>query len=279
MSYKIVIDSCGELTPAMKADGHFETISLQIQVDDHHMVDDDTFDQALFLRYVSESSNVPKSSCPSPEKYMESYNCDADNVYAITLSANLSGSYNSAVLGKDLYHEEYGEKNIYVFDSRSASICETLIGMKIQECEEAGMNFEQVIEAVEQYISEQNTYFVIEDLDPLKKNGRLSGVKAMVATALNIKPIMGATPVGTIIQLGQARGRKKAISKMLDIIIADLHGQTGRKIAISHCNCYDAANGIRETLLAKGIFEEVILVDTRGISSLYVAEGGIIMAV
>lgn len=140
---------------------------------------------------------------------MEEYHCDAEHVYAVTLSAELSGSYNSAVLGKNLYEEEYGEKDIYVFNSRSASVGETLIGLKIAECEEKGMSFQEVIETVESYIEEQHTYFVLETLDILKKNGRLKGLKAVVATALNIKPVMGSTPEGSIQQLSQARGIKR----------------------------------------------------------------------
>ena len=108
---------------------------------------------------------------------MEEYHCDAEHVYAVTLSAELSGSYNSAVLGKNMYEEEYGEKDIYVFNSRSASVGETLIGLKIAECEEKGMSFQEVIETVESYIEEQHTYFVLETLDILKKNGRLKGLK------------------------------------------------------------------------------------------------------
>ena len=211
MSYKIIVDSCGELTEEMKASGCFETASLEIDVHGRHIIDDETFDQAEFLRLVAESPDSPKSSCPSPERYMEGYRCDAEHVYAVTLSAELSGSYNSAVLGRNLYHEEYGGKDIYVFNSRSASIGETLIAMKIVECEEQGMEFAQVVETVEAYIGEQHTYFVLETLDTLRKNGRLTGVKAIVATALNIKPVMGATPIGTILQLGQARGMKKAV--------------------------------------------------------------------
>ena len=139
MSYKIIVYSCGELTDKMKASGCFETASLQIDVNGHHIVDDETFNQAEFLKIVAESPESPKSSCPSPERYMEGYCCEADHVYAVTLSAELSGSYNSAVLGKNLYQEEYGEKDIYVFNSRSASVGETLIAMKIAECEEKGM--------------------------------------------------------------------------------------------------------------------------------------------
>ena len=219
MSYKIIVDSCGELTDEMKASGNFETASLEIDVQGYHIIDDETFDQAEFLKRVAASPEAPKSSCPSPECYMEGYHCGADHVYAVTLSAELSGSYNSAVLGKNLYHEEYGEKDIYVFNSRSASIGETLIAMKIAECEEEGMEFDQIVETVEAYIDSQNTYFVLETLETLRKNGRLKGMKAVMATALNIKPVMGATPEGNIQQLGQARGIKKALAKLTDEVM------------------------------------------------------------
>ena len=152
MSYKVIVDSCGELTEEMKASGCFETASLEIDVNGHHIVDDETFCQAEFLKYVEESPECPKSSCPSPKRYVEGYRCDAEHVYAVTLSAELSGSYNSAVLGRNLYIEEYGEKDIYVFNSRSASIGETLIALKIRECEEKGMAFQEVVETVESYI-------------------------------------------------------------------------------------------------------------------------------
>lgn len=279
MSYRIVVDSCGELTDEMKKSGHFVTAPLSIQVEDRFIVDDDTFDQAEFLKLVAESPECPKSSCPSPEKYMEYYHCEEERVYVVTLSSELSGSYNSAVLGKNLYEEEVGEKNIHVFNSKSASVGETLIALKIQECEEAGMNFEEVIEVTENYIEEQHTYFVVESLETLKKNGRLSGVKALVASALNIKPVMGSTPQGTICQKGQARGIKKALDKMTEYVVEELTEAGKKTLAIAHCNCYDRAVSVKKMLLAKASFLNVIILDTRGISSMYASDGGIIVVV
>lgn len=279
MSYKIIVDSCGELTEEMKASGIYETAPLKIDVNGHHIVDDETFDQARFLKLVEESAECPKSSCPSPERYMEGYHCEADRVYVVTLSAELSGSYNSAVLGKSLYTEEYGEKDIYVFNSRSASVGETLIARKIQECEEEGMSFEEAVKATEEYISEQKTYFVLETLETLRKNGRLTGLKAIVATALNIKPVMGATPEGMICQLGQARGVKKALSKMGEHILEEVKNAGEKTLAISHCNCRERAEAVKEMLTSRMKFRDVIILDTAGISSMYAADGGIIVVV
>ena len=278
MSYRIVVDSCGELTQEMKDSGCFVNVPLTITVGEHHIVDDETFNQADFSKKVAECPDCPKSSCPSPEKYMESYRCDADHVYAVTLSANLSGSYNSAVLGKNLYEEEYGDKPIHVFDSRSASVGQTLIALKIAECEEAGMSFEEVVETVENYIVDQITYFVLESLEALRKNGRLTGMKALVATALNIKPYCGATPEGTIFQAGQARGIKKALSKMVDVFVEQLKNPQEKIVAISHCNCFERALSVKRMLEEKIKVKKIIVLDTNGISSTYASDGGIIVS-
>ena len=279
MSYRIVIDSCGELTDEMKASGNFETASLTMEVGGVRIIDDATFDQADFLRRVADCPESPKSSCPSPEDYMEKYRCEAERVYAVTLTAELSGSYNSAVLAKNLYIEEYGEKNIHVFNSCSASVGETLIALKVQACEEAGMTFEQVVETVERYIEGQHTYFVLENLDTLRKNGRLTGIKSLVAGALNIKPVMAATPEGTICQIGQARGIKKALSKMVDHIVEETQGAEEKILAISNCNCRERALEVQKLLLGKMKVKASFIVDMAGISSMYGNDGGIIVVV
>lgn len=279
--YKIIIDSCGELTEELKSDGHFVSVPLEMEVNGYRIVDDATFNQLDFLKKVKESPVGPKSSCPSPERYMEAFEGEAEHIYIVTLSKELSGSYNSAELAKKLYEEENGKdkKQIYVFNSRSASIGETLIGIKVQECEEADMSFEKTVEAVEQYISEQHTYFVLETLETLRKNGRLSNLKAFVANALNIKPVMGSTPEGTICQLGQTRGMNKALKKMVEEVLAGVKDSEKRVLAISHCNCPARAKAVKEEIERLTKFRKIIVVDTAGISSMYANDGGVIIAV
>ena len=278
--YKIVIDSCGELPEELKQDGHYETVSLELEVDGCRIKDDSTFNQLDFLRRVKESLKGPKSSCPSPEQYMDAYEGEADHVYAVTLSGGLSGSYNSAVLGKNLYEEEHGDaKKIYVFNSRSASIGETLIGMKIQEFEEAGYGFEEVVEKVEEYIKSMNTYFVLETLETLRKNGRLSNLKAFIANSLNIKPVMGSTKEGLICQLGQARGMNKALERMVKDMISKTKDCENRVLAISHCNCPERAKAVKEKIEKIAKFKKIIIINTAGVSSMYANDGGVIMAV
>ena len=120
---------------------------------------------------------------------------------------------------------------------------------------------------------------MLETLETLRKNGRLTGLKAIVASALNIKPVMGATPAGTICQLGQARGIKKALVKMVDEIMKDLKDPMEKVLAISHCNCPQRAKDVAEMLKARATFKEIMILDTAGISSMYASDGGVIVVV
>lgn len=279
MSYKIIVDSCGELFDDMKADGRFQSVPLELEVDGYHVVDDESFDQLEFIRRVKESRHSPKSSCPSPQRYVEAYLGEAEHVYVVTLSGKLSGSYNSAELAKKLYLEEHKEKQIHIFDSCSASIGETLIAEKIQESEEAGKSFEEVVAETEKYIKDQQTFFVLETLDTLRKNGRLSNLKAWVAGALNIKPVMGSTPEGTICQLGQARGMAKALDYMVNEIVKRTKECEKKILSIAHCNCPERAKQVKEKLEKLAKFKDIRIVNTAGVSTMYANNGGVIVAV
>ena len=278
MSFHIVADSCCELTVDMKKRGNIEIAPLTLEVGGESILDEETFDQKYFLKRVAECPECPKSACPSPDYFRKSFLNGAERCYAVTLSAQLSGSYNSAVLGANLAQEENEDLKIHVFNSRSASIGETLIVKKIVECEEAGMSFERVVETVELYISTQHTYFVLENLETLRKNGRLSKAKALVASALKIKPVMGATSEGDIVQLDQARGINKALMKMVDAIVNDAQHVENKTLAISHCNCPERAEMVKEALLERLAVQDVFVLDTQGVSSMYANDGGIIIA-
>ena len=279
MKYKIVIDSCGELLERWKKDEKIESLPLTLTVGEEDIVDDENFNQAEFLEKVAQCPECPKSSCPSPEKYRQAYDCGAEHVYGVTLSSNLSGSYNSALLGKNLLLEDKPEQKIHIFDSCSASVGETLIALKIEECEEAGMDFDQVVKTVEEYIQTQNTYFVLENLETLRKNGRLSNLKAFVASALKIKPVMGSTPEGTITQLDQARGINKALVKMVDYIAEGAKDSENKVLAICHCNCPARAEIVKEEILKRIEVKDVVILNTAGVSSMYANDGGIIVVI
>lgn len=279
MRYKIVVDSCCELPESFKTDMRFEIVPLTLIVGDLYEKEDDRdFDQREFLNAVAACPECPKSACPSPERYLKAYETEAERVYVVTLSSKLSGSYNSAVLGKNLYHEKYGAKDICVIDSKSASCGETQIVYKIMELEEQGKSFEEVTGQVEQFVSGMNTYFVLENLDTLRKNGRLSGVKALVASTLNIKPVMGADD-GSIIQLGQGIGMKKALTRLADTAVEEAVDPASRRLMITHCSNPRAAECVRRHIEVKLHFKETLILDTAGVSSMYANEGGVIVTI
>ena len=132
---------------------------------------------------------------------------------------------------------------------------------------------------VDEYIDEQHTFFILETLETLRKAGRLSGVKAMLASALSIKPVMGSTPEGSIQQLGQGRGMIRAIDKMVDDMLQVTLHTDKKTLAISHCNAPATAERVKEAVLKKANFKEVKIINTRGVSSMYANDGGIIMVV
>lgn len=276
MSYKIVIDSCGELPEALLTDGRFERVPLGLEVGEYCVPDDENFNQAEFLKKVAEYPKCPKSSCPSPERFMDSYNVPVDHVYAVTLSSRLSGSYNSAELGKKLYHEKYGEKQIHVVDSESASGGETQIALKIMELEEEGLPFGDIVKRIEEFRDSIHTYFVLDNLETLRKNGRLSGVKALVASTLSIKPVMGSKK-GEIIQRSQTIGIKKALGKLAELAASEVEKAEERRLIITHCNAPDRAELVKNLIMEKRAFKECIIMATRGISSMYANDGGIIV--
>ena len=271
------MDSCCELPAELRKNIEFESVPLTLIVGDvYEKEDDETFDQKEFLEIVAKSQVCAKSACPSPERYMQAYQTDAENVYVITLSSHLSGSYNSAMLGKNLYHETYGEKNIYVIDSESASCGEAQIALKIMDLEAEGLSFEEIIEKIEVFVKEMNTYFVLDNLDTLRKNGRMSGVKALVASTLSIKPVMGAEG-GVIVQRGQSVGIKKALAKMVEFVVKEAVEPEKKRLLITHCNAPERAQSVKEQLETKLSVKEIYIIDMAGLSSLYANDGGIIV--
>lgn len=278
-SYKIVVDSCCEIPEEIRKELFVERVPLTLEVGETIVIDDDSFNQAEFLKMVDACPTAPKSACPSPEKFMQAYDEEVERIYVVTLTSKLSGSYNSAVLGKQLLEENRrNAPKIHVFDSLSASVGETQLVLKIKELEDAGRSFEEIVEIVELFKNEMKTYFVLDNLDTFRKNGRLTGIKAFGVSKLNIKPIMYALD-GVVAQKSQAIGTKKALHKMADILIAEGKNLHEKVLIISHCNCIERAKLVRDRLLESVQFRAVYILDTMGVSSMYANDGGIIVTV
>lgn len=282
MSYKIVGDSCLDLTKEMRGDSRFQIVPLTLQVGDTMIVDDESFEQSAFLKLVRESQDCPKTACPSPEAFKRAYECEAEDIYVLTISSHLSGSYNSAMVAKNMYEEEHGhEKNILVIDSESASSGELNLAVSICEMYEQGMGFAEVSRRILELRDQQKTYFVLDSLEYLRKNGRLTGLQAFFATALNIKPVMGADH-GVIVKLDQARGLVKAFARMSEIAARERGVADPLRMVIAHCNAPQRAQQVKQMLeqeLEKsGSRWEAVITETAGVATLYAGDGGIILA-
>ena len=227
MGFTIIVDSSCEIPSALKEDGRIQKVPFGLQVGNWYIQDDANFDQEEFLKRVAEYEGVAKSACPSPDGFRECIEkSEAERVYIITISSHLSGSYNSAKLGVSIYEEDHEDRKIHVFDSESTAGGETNLLLRIIEKEEAGLEFEEIVKEVESFRDQQKTYFVLDNLETLKKNGRLTGVKALLASTLNIKPVMGSHK-GEIIMKGQAMGMKKALMRIADHVAAEVKEEAG----------------------------------------------------
>ncbi len=277
MKIKLIGDSCFDLNEELKKIANLSITPLKIEVGGKELVDDENLDQKELLKLMKKFEKSPKTSCPSPNEYMKSFEGDED-VFVVTLSSQLSGSYNSAVLAKDMFLEKSKDKFIHVFDSLSASVAQTLIGVKILELSKLDYKRHQIVEKVDEYIKEMKTVFLLESLDNLIKAGRINKLVAKIATAFSIKPIMGANDAGEIQLVKKARGSKRALKKLVDVI-----GEKGEKleekiIGIAHCNCLEKAQKLKDEIMKRYNFKDIIIVETAGISTVYANDGGIVIA-
>ena len=163
-----------------------------------------------------------------------------------------------------------------MIDSESASGGETQLVLKLMELEKAGLSFEEIVKQIESYRDSVHTYFVLDNLETLRKNGRLSGIKAVVASTLNIKPVMIGVK-GEIAQKSQSIGIKKALARMAALAAAEVEKSEERRLIITHCNEFSRAELVKNLILAERKFKECIVMDTRGISSMYANDGGVIV--
>ena len=281
MSYQIIADSCGDFTEEMKANPVFKLVPLTLEIGEYTIPDDESFNQADFIARVKASPIGPKSACPSPEAFQNAIQSSpAEEIYIVTLSSKLSGTYQAAKIGQTMAEEEGTSKKIHVFDSKSASAGECKLCLDILEAKEAGKSFEEVVSEIEEACSDITTLFVLESLDTLRKNGRLTGVKSFLASALNIKPVMGAVD-GSIVQLGQQRGIQKALKKMEEFAIERAGGVEKvkeKRLVITHVNDPERAEAVKADFLQSAEFKEVIITNAMGVATIYANDKGIVVA-
>ena len=275
MVRRLIADSCADFTSEKKEWTDVRLVPLTLTVNKEDIIDDETFCQKKFLEKMKKSPDCPRSACPSPERYMKELE-GADEIFVVTLSKHLSGSYQSAMLAKQMYKEQHPEVKIEVVDSWSASVGESIIVLKLRSLLDK-FNFEEIVKKITTFRNNAQTKFVLEDLDVFIKNGRLTQVQAILCNALNIKPLL-AGKEGQIVKLDQARGVERTLKKLVDSVVADVKEATTRTLAIAHCNHPARAEAVKQMIMSRVPFKECMIVNTGGISTMYANEGGIIVA-
>jgi EDD domain protein, DegV family len=273
---KIIVDSGCDLTDEMKREHNIISVPLNLNVDNKNYVDDENLDRENFLCDMEKSQNACKSSAPSPELYLNAYKCEED-IFAVTLSSKLSGSYNSALMAKQLHIDEIGEKFIHVFDSLSASVGETLIALKISELAKLNTAKEKIIEAVNEFIKGMNTFFILEKFDNFVKNGRINPYIAGLASFFSIKPICKGKN-GEVALSDKARGYEKAAEKLINIIAKSVKEPEEKILGITHVKCIEKALAFKENIMKKVKFKDIIIMEATGLCTMYANRGGIIVA-
>lgn len=276
MCYKLIVDSCCELTQSLKDEPLKAcAIPLLMTIDNQTFIDDENLDVDEFIKKMNEFKGKTTSACPSPQAFIDKFE-DGKTNFVVTISSQLSGSFSSANIAKDIVAES--GKDVYVFDSKSASAGELLVSLKIKELVEKKLDKAQIINSVEEFIAEMKTFFVLENLDNLIKNGRMSKLAVKLTTLLGIRPILGSDGNGNIAFFSKARGAAASIEQLCKTIGEYCSSTGGRILTITHCNNESHATRLKHMAEEMYEFKEIIIEKTRGLSSMYANNGGIVIA-
>ena len=276
MKHKIIVDSCCDLTQELKEELVITTVPLTMRLGSKEFLDDDSLDKDDFIAQMKLCSEKVGSASPPPILYEEALE-DAETAYIVTLSSQLSGSYASAVMSQLAFLEDE-TREVHVLDSKSGSAGETLVAIKLHQLLQEGKPTEQIVSTIKKFIDSMKTYFVLENYDNLQKNGRMSKVKGKLVQVLNLKLIMGTDGNGNIALFEKAKGVKKMLSQMLALIEKSGKNTAGESLVISHCNNPEMAERLSSEVKRQFQFEDIFIVPTSGLSSMYADDKGIVMA-
>ena len=280
MLWNIVNDSsCDMLMSAFESDSvRFETVPLRIQVGDREFVDNDSLVVPELLAAMDREKTAASTACPSREAFARAFAAGECTV-CFTISANLSGTYNAAVLGREMVLEEHPGKKICIIDSKSTAGAMILLTRKAKALMEAAHgpeDFEHICDQLRMYQASQRTCFTLECFDNLIKNGRMRPLVGTLLHSLGIHVVAVATPQGTIQVSGKARGETKTY-RAITAQMAGSKDCTGAQVVICHCENVTGALKLREQIMADLPVKSVDIISCRGLTSFYAMEKGLII--
>jgi DegV family protein with EDD domain len=273
MEKNIIVDTCVDFGRDTE---NIPRVPFRILIDDEEIIDENT-DITELIRKMKNSKSQIRTACAPPEDYINKIKTQAYN-FIITISSQLSGSYNSAMVAVETIKEKFPETFVHIFDSKSASAGETLVAIKVKQLIEENLIPHEIIEQTEKYISKLSTLFILDSLDNLAKNGRISNFKATLANIMNIVPIMGEDGEGRIVLKEKVRGKKKAFSRLVDMLAEYNIDFENTVLGITHVNCLEKAENLRDAIKARYNFKDIKIFDPAGLSTVYAYDGGIVIA-
>ena len=280
MAWMIVSDSSCEIRELKNlAPGvQFALVPFKIRVGEREYVDLATLNTQQMLQAMTDYNGASTTACPSPEEWAE-YFLQADNVFALTISSNLSGSYNAAMAAREMVLEEHPEKQICVIDSRAAAGAMVLLIRRAQALMEAAGDdgdFDALCQQLHRYQATLRTCFTLENFDNLIKSGRMRPIVGTLLHSLGIHVIADATPEGTIRVADKARGVNKTYRAITALMKAS-KDCTDAEVVISHCENLEGAMALKRQILADLPVKQVDLLSCRGLTSFYAMEKGLIV--
>ena len=274
MKFRIVADSSADLVTA--EDRSVVSVPMKIMTDSKEYVDDENLDIKEMTDDLAAYHGKSGSACPGVGDWMDAFG-DADRVFCITITSNLSGSYNSAMVAKETYESENPGKKVCVIDSLSAGPELKIITEKIESLLEEGKEYEEICEAVAEYQKSTYLVFMLKSLTNLANNGRVSPAVAKIAGVLGIHVMGIASAVGTLEQKAKCRGEKKAIiaiwKQMKEL------GYKGGKVIIDHCFNEEAAKQLSEMIKSEFADAVIKISTTSGLCSFYAEQGGMLVGI
>lgn len=276
--FKIISDSSCDLTKEEINDLDVSYVPFKITIDGKEFIDDYDFNLNDFLTDMENTKNPITTSCPSPFDYMEEIEKNKDrDIYLVTISSKLSGSFNAAQVAAKVAKEKYPDINIGLIDSKSASAGQTRLVLKLLEYLKENNSFEETMDKITKYIDSQITMFVLESMQNLIKNGRIKKSAGLIANVLNIRPIMRSND-GEIELYEMNRGMKKSLDKLM-IAIGKLNKNTENGVlSISHVNAKERAESFAQKAKELYNFKDIVVRQTNGLSAGYADVGGIVIA-
>lgn len=272
MEYKIVMDSAGDLLEMEGAE--FSNVPLKILAGDREFVDDATTDVEEMVDYMRTYVGKSSTACPSAGEYLEAFG-DAEDVYCVTITSGLSGSFNAARIAAQTYLEQHPQRRVHVFDSLSAGPEMTLVAEKIRELVQQKLPFDKIVSLVEEYNLKTQLAFSLESLHNLAQNGRVPGAVAKIAGMLSIRLVGKASDEGTLQPTGKARGDQKVPGELLKQLLN--LGYKGGRVRIHHCYNLPSAQRLKDAILEKFPQASIIIQRTNALCSFYAEKGGMLV--